>query len=104
MNHKKLAIFEGAMCCDSGVCGAEPDVILVEFTDTLKKIKQDYPDLEVLRTNMSHGLDVFRKHMDVLMMVKDKGIGILPLVIIDGKVYSQQRYPKYAELKQALEV
>ncbi len=103
MNHKKLAIFEGAMCCDSGVCGAEPDVILVEFSDTLKKLKSDYPELVIQRANMSHSLDVFRQNMDVLMMVKNKGIGIMPLIMIDGVVFSQQRYPKYDELKKALE-
>ena len=103
MKHKQLAIFEGTMCCDSGVCGAEPDVTLVEFKETLRKLQEDYPDLEILRANMSHGLDVFRQNMDVLMMVKDKGMGILPMIRIDGAVFSQQRYPKYEELKQALE-
>ncbi len=103
MNHKKLAIFEGTMCCDSGVCGAEPDVILVEFADTLKKLKADFPDLAIQRANMSHSLDVFRQNMDILMMVKNKGLSILPMITIDGNVYSQSRYPKYAELKQALE-
>jgi len=103
MKHKKLSIFEGAMCCDSGVCGAEPDTILVEFADTLKKLKLDYPELEIQRANMSHGLDVFRKNIDVLIMIKNKGTGILPLILIDGEVYSQQRYPKYEELKRELE-
>ena len=103
MNHKKLAIFEGTMCCDSGVCGAEPDVILVEFADTLKKLKNDYPGLEIQRANMSHSLDVFRQNMEILMMIKKQGIGILPMILIDGLVYSQKRYPKYDELKKALE-
>jgi len=104
MNHKKLAVFEGTMCCDSGVCGTEPDIVLVEFADTLKKIKQDFPDLEILRANMSHGLDIFRKNIDVLIMIKSKGIGILPLIMIDGEVYSQKYYPKYEELKKALSI
>jgi len=103
MKYKKLSIFEGIMCCDTGVCGAEPNINLVEFVDTLRKLKQNYPELEILRANMSSGLDIFRKNMDILMMVKNKGISILPLVIIDGEIYSQQRYPKYDELKKALE-
>jgi hypothetical protein len=36
-------------------------------------------------------------------MIKAKGVGILPIVSIDGVVVSQQKYPKYEELKQALE-
>ena len=103
MKHKKLAVFEGTMCCESGVCGVEPDKTLVEFAETIKKIKADYPELVVQRANMSHNLDVYRQNMDVLMTVKQKGVGILPLVNIDGVTFSTQRYPKYAELKQALE-
>jgi hypothetical protein len=37
------------------------------------------------------------------MMVKDKGIGILPLVRIDDVTFSTKQYPRYAELKQALD-
>jgi hypothetical protein len=103
MKHKQLAIFEGTMCCDSGVCGVEPDKILVEFNDTLKKLKNDYPELQIQRANMSHNLDVYRQNLDILQMVKEKGLGILPIIRIDGAVFSQQRYPKYEELKQALE-
>ena len=104
MNHKKLAIFEGTMCCDSGVCGVEPDKVLVEFNDTLNKIKKDYPELQVVRANMSHGLEVFVKNLDVLQIVREKGVGILPIIRIDGNNFSMQRYPKYEELKKALEV
>lgn len=103
MKHKKLAIFEGTMCCESGVCGAEPDKVLVEFSDTVKKLKKDYPELQIVRANMSHSLDVFRQNLDILQMIKAKGVGILPIISIDGNIVSQQRYMKYEELKQALE-
>ena len=103
MKHKKLMIFEGTMCCESGVCGAEPDMALVEFKDTLTKLKRDYPELEIVRANMSHNLDVYRQNLDMLQMIKSKGVGILPVIKLDDAIYSQQKYPKYAELKQALE-
>lgn len=53
MKHNKLMIFEGTMCCESGICGVEPDKTLVEFSDTLKKLKNDYPELQIQRANMS---------------------------------------------------
>ena len=102
MSQKKLSIFEGAMCCDSGVCGTEPDLVLVEFADTLKKLAQDFPAVEIMRANMTTGLSVFRKNVEILIMIKKEGMGILPLILIDGKVFSKQRYPKYDELKAAL--
>ena len=104
MEHKKLMIFEGTMCCGYGVCGPEPDKTLVEFSDTIKKLQKDYPQMQIMRANMSHNLDVYRQNLDILKMIKDKGTGILPLVSIDGAIVSQQKYPKYEELKQALEV
>jgi hypothetical protein len=103
MKHKKLAIFEGTMCCESGVCGAEPDRVLVEFKDTLKKIQNDFPELVIQRANMSHGLDVYRQNLDILQIIREKGVSILPLITIDGVVWSRQTYPKYEALKQALE-
>jgi glutaredoxin-related protein len=103
MKHNKLAIFEGTMCCESGVCGVEPDKVLVEFNETLKKIQKDYPQVQVQRANMSHGLDIYRQNLDILKMIKEKGVGILPLVIIDGSIVFRQQYPKYDELKKALE-
>ena len=103
MKHKKMMIFEGTMCCSSGVCGPEPDKALVEFSDTVKKLQQDYPEMQIQRANMSHNLDVYRQNMDILQMIKDKGIGILPLISIDGAIVSRQKYMTYDEVKQALE-
>jgi hypothetical protein len=103
MKHRSLLVFEGTMCCDSGVCGVEPDKTLVEFSETMKKLKKDFPEVQIQRANMSHNLDIYRQHLDILGMIKAKGVGILPIVSIDGVVVSQQKYPKYEELKQALE-
>ena len=49
MKHKKMMIFEGTMCCSSGVCGPEPDKALVEFSDTVKKLQQDYLEMQIQR-------------------------------------------------------
>jgi hypothetical protein len=103
MKHTKLAIFEGTMCCESGVCGVEPNKTLVEFNDTLKKLKKDYPELVIQRANMSYNLEVFVKNPEILKLVREKGIDILPIMSIDGNIFSKQTYPKYDELKQALE-
>ena len=104
MNHKKLAIFEGTMCCESGVCGVEPNMTLVEFNETLKKLKQDYPELTIQRANMSYNLEVFVKNPEILKIVREKGLDYLPIMSIDGNIFAKQKYPKYEELKQALEV
>ena len=37
MSENNLIIYEGAMCCSTGICGPEPDKELIEFNETLKK-------------------------------------------------------------------
>jgi len=102
MKHKELMIFEGVMCCSTGICGPEPDKTLVEFNDTLKRLQKDYPDLKIQRANMSFNLDVFRENSDILKLVKEKGVEVLPVIRIDGSVVSQQKYLMYDELKKVL--
>ena len=91
------------MCCESGVCGVEPDKTLVEFNSTLKKLQKDYPELQIQRANMSHNLDIYRQNLDILQIIREKGIAVLPIISIDGSIISRQKYPKYEELKQTLE-
>ena len=103
MKHTELMIFEGVMCCSTGICGPEPDKTLIEFNDTLKRLQEDYPELNIQRANMSFNLDVFRTNKDILQLVKERGVEILPVIRIDGLVVSRQKYMTYEELKKVLE-
>jgi len=42
MSNQELTIYEGAMCCATGVCGPEPDRELIEFNETLKRLASEY--------------------------------------------------------------
>ncbi len=37
----ELIIYEGAMCCSTGVCGPEPDQNLIAFSETLKRLQNE---------------------------------------------------------------
>ena len=104
MNTKRVCIFEDVVHCDYRMCAPDPNIVLVEFTDTINRLKQEYPNIEIMRVNLSHRLDSIRLNVDVLMMIKSKSIDVLPLITINGEIYSQQRYPNYEELKSALEI
>ena len=43
---KELMIFEGAMCCPTGVCGPNVDKALIDFNEALKKLATEYTRLE----------------------------------------------------------
>ncbi len=103
MGYKELMIFEGTMCCDSGICGPQADRTLIEFSETLKQLKNEYPDVKIQRANMSSNLNVFIQNPDILKLVKEKGLEIFPVFRLDGSIISQQRYMTHTELKTLLD-
>ncbi|MEM2917969.1 MAG: arsenite efflux transporter metallochaperone ArsD [Candidatus Altiarchaeota archaeon] len=103
MAKNELIIYEGAMCCSTGVCGPEPDKELIEFNDTLKKLQKEFSDLNVVRASMSFDIKMFLENKEIFQLVKENGPGILPITTINGKIVAKQKYLKYFELKKELE-
>ena len=103
MARNNLIIYEGAMCCSTGVCGPEPDKELIEFNDTLKKLQKEFKELNVMRASMSFNINMFLENKEIFQLVKENGPNILPITMINGKIIAKQRYQKYAELKKILD-
>ncbi len=100
---KELTVFEGAMCCPTGVCGPNVDKTLIDFNETLKKLASEYKDLKITRASMSFNVQLFMQTPEIRNLVKENGPSILPVTIIDGSVVMKQKYPKYEELKVLLD-
>ncbi len=98
-----LIIYEGAMCCPTGVCGPEPNKELIEFNETLKKLRNEFKELNAIRASISFNLNMFLENNEISQMVKEKGSSILPITTINGKIIAKQKYLKYAELKKEIE-
>jgi hypothetical protein len=47
-------------------------------------------------------VELFFKTQEVRDLVKANGPSVLPVTMIDGKIYKKQKYPVYAELEQWL--
>ncbi|MFH1606709.1 MAG: arsenite efflux transporter metallochaperone ArsD [Nanoarchaeota archaeon] len=103
MTKKELIIYEGAMCCSTGVCGPEPDKRLIEFSETVKRLQKEYTNLEIKRASITFNLNMFLEDKDVFQMVKEKGQDILPIITLNRKIIAKQKYLKYDELKKVLE-
>lgn len=99
---KELIIFEGPMCCSTGICGPDPNKELIDINEALKKLGAEYKDLKITRASMSFNVDLFFKTQEVRDLVKANGPSILPVTMIDGKIVKKQKYPVYAELVQWL--
>lgn len=101
MSKKELIIYEGVMCCSSGVCGPEPDKKLIDFNNTLRKLKND-EELNVVRASLSHDLSMFLDNKEIFQIVKENGPSVLPIITLNGKIMSKRNYLTYEEIKQML--
>ena len=102
MLKKELTIFEGPICCPTGVCGPTADPVMIEFNETLKKLGEEYKGLKITRASMSFNVTLFLQTPLIRDLVKEKGVGVLPVTVIDGKIVKKQAYPEYAELVKLL--
>ncbi|HIH02916.1 MAG TPA: arsenite efflux transporter metallochaperone ArsD [Methanoregulaceae archaeon] len=97
MTKDTMIIFEGALCCSTGICGPEPNKALIELNENLKRLKSERPDVEITRASLTFNLETFLENNDVLEMVKAQGPDILPVTTLNGKVVTERRYPTYEE-------
>ncbi|MBE3093206.1 MAG: arsenite efflux transporter metallochaperone ArsD [Actinobacteria bacterium] len=102
MSENNLIIYEGVMCCSTGVCGPEPDKELIEFNEALKKINKEFSDLEITRASISFDVKMFLENKEIFQLVKENGQEILPITTINGKIIAKKKYPKFNELKEEL--
>lgn len=96
-SHCKIEIYEKALCCDTGVCGASVDTELLRITALAAELKAKGVVLE--RANLSTKPEKFIQSALVSGLVKEHGVEILPLTIIDGKVIKKKTYPTNAEIE-----
>jgi len=99
---KKLTVYEGMLCCSTGICGPEPDKALIQLTEDVRKLQAEFPDAKIIRASMSFNAQAFLEEPEVLDLVKAKGTDILPITVLDGKILVAQRYMTYDEMKTAI--
>ena len=104
MEKKELIIYEGAMCCSTGVCGPEPDRDLIAFNETLKRLQNEYGNrLTIMRASLTFNSLIFLSHPEIAQLVKETGPAVLPITTINGEIIAGQKYLPYEELKAAIE-
>ena len=104
MAKNDLIVYEGAMCCSTGVCGPEPDMNLIAFNETLKRLQNEYgKNLTIMRASLTFNSLIFLAHPEITRLVKENGPGILPITTINGEIIAGQKYLPYEELKAAIE-
>lgn len=92
-----LEIFEPSLCCDSGVCGPEPDKVLIELQNAIQLLKK--AGVETKRYAINQAPLVFVQNAVVRDFIKANGPGKLPLVLLDSQIIKIGGYPTLDELK-----
>lgn len=93
---KNVTVYDPAMCCSTGICGAEIDQTLVTFAADLDWLKSE--GISVTRINLSQEPAEFAANNAVKTILQDAGVDGLPVILIDGQMQSSARYPARAEL------
>lgn len=92
---KKIQIFEPAMCCDTGLCGASVDPELLRISTTLNTLWEK--GIAIQRFNLSHAPQEFVNNKVVNDFVNQYGVDNLPITLVDGEIRIVGHYPSNAE-------
>jgi hypothetical protein len=104
MEKNELIIYEGAMCCSTGVCGPEPDQSLIAFNDTVKRLQNDYGNrLLIMQASLTFNTLIFLSHPEIARLVKENGPQVLPITTLNGEIIARQKYLSSEELKAVIE-
>jgi hypothetical protein len=99
---KKMAIYEGAMCCDTGLCGPGVDKELLRITAVISALKKR--NIEIGRFNLSSAPEAFVSDKKINSLLSEKGTDGLPALVVDGDLVLSGRYPDNKEIAGYLEI
>lgn len=91
-----LTIFDPAMCCSTGICGAEIDQKLVDFAADLDWLKSQ--GVGIKRINLSQEPTLFAENVLVKSVLEKSGVEGLPVIIAGDALLSSGQYPARNEL------
>jgi len=92
-----LEVYDPVMCCSTGVCGPDVDDVLVDFAQDVKWLESQ--NVSVRRYNLGQEPEKFRDNPEILKRLQDAGSEILPILVINGEIVSEGRFPGREQLE-----
>lgn len=99
---RKIAIYEPAMCCPTGLCGVSVDPELLRISTILNKLKKK--GIEIERYNLTNSPMKFMTNKIINKMISEKGVDGLPFTLVDEEIVITGRYPTNEELAHFLDI
>ncbi len=97
---KTIELYEGAMCCESGVCGPSVDERLLAIREDLRWAEA--AGASIKRHNLTSDPDAFIANSKVTGLMQAFGEKALPILVVDGEIHIHGRYPGRHELAAVL--
>ncbi len=92
----RLKIYEPAMCCETGICGVDPDTVLINFTADIEWLKKQ--GISVDRFNLAQEPAAFISDAQVKAEINQQGETCLPLLVLEDSIISRGSYPDRTQL------
>ena len=96
----RLQVFDGPMCCSTGVCGPTVDPRLAQVAADLEWLKTQ--GVQVERFNLAQEPRAFAENALVKKALTEAGSECLPLILVDGEIISRGVYPPREDLAALL--
>jgi arsenite-transporting ATPase len=93
---RTIRVYEPALCCNTGVCGGDPDQRLVDFTSDLAHVKSLGADIQ--RHNLANDPSAFATNDTVRSYLELVGSDGLPMTLVDGVTVMTGGYPTRSQL------
>ena len=95
-----LQVYDPAMCCSTGVCGPSVDPALARFAADVDWLA--HQGVRVERFNLAQQPAAFAVSSIVRTALHEQGPECLPMILVDGVVSFQGKYPSRAMLAKAM--
>jgi hypothetical protein len=99
-NQLDVEIFDGPMCCPTGLCGPTLDQTLLDLNEAILDLQK--AGYQVARYQMTTHPQAFLGNPEVMRLVREKQMAALPIVIVRGKIIAEGRYPKLEEFQSMI--
>ncbi len=101
MKHE-VTVYEGALCCPTGVCGPEPDNAVINFNEMIRNLANN-DQINITRASLSFDMDRFLQEPLIFDRIRENGPNVLPITVVDGKIILEKKYPELEDLSYLLE-
>src|SRR5512136_1569578 len=96
-----VEFFDPPMCCPTGLCGPTLDQTLLDVNEMIMSLQRE--NLRVERYQMVSHPNAFLGNAEVMKLVREKQLEILPITVVRGKIIKVAAYPTLAEVLAAVD-